>query len=110
MHKKLGTHYHWIPDLYRCMKLPVFDGISEALQRFNAQRKRALEVIKTEKCQNTYSIDGDDLHVMLMWQLRAIRRKGQSVKLAVRASTNTPTTRTVLRGQVQCHYFKLQTH
>ena len=27
MHKKLGTHYHWIPELYRRMKLPVFDGI-----------------------------------------------------------------------------------
>ena len=27
MHKKLGTHYHWIPELYRRIKLPVFDGL-----------------------------------------------------------------------------------
>ena len=87
MHKKLGTHYHWIPELYRRMKLPVFDGIKEALRSYNTQRKRALEKIKTEKCkrrrvklrertedaqrrkvwslkhgQDTYGINEDDLH------------------------------------------------
>lgn len=31
------------------MKLPVFDGIQEALQRYNVQRKRVLDERKTEK-------------------------------------------------------------
>ena len=48
MHDKFGTSYHWIPELYRHMKLPVFDGVQEALERYNVQRKRALDEYKTE--------------------------------------------------------------
>ena len=44
MHAKFG---HWIPDLYRRMKLPVFDGVQEALEKHNLQRKRKLEREKT---------------------------------------------------------------
>ena len=39
MHAKFGISYHWIPDLYRRMKLPVFDGVEEALEKHNLQRK-----------------------------------------------------------------------
>ena len=49
MHEKVGTHYHWIPELYRRMKLPVFDGVQEALQRYNVERERRLAEIKTDK-------------------------------------------------------------
>ena len=49
MHEKVGTHYHWIPELYRRMKLPVFDGVQEALQRYNIERKRRLAEIKTNE-------------------------------------------------------------
>ena len=49
MHEKVGTHYHWIPELYRRMKLPVFDGVQEALQRYNVERKRRLAEIKTNE-------------------------------------------------------------
>ena len=37
-----ANSYHWIPDLYRRMKLPVFDGVQEALEKHN-MRKRKLE-------------------------------------------------------------------
>ena len=47
MHAKFGTSYHWIPELYRRMKLPVFDGVQEALERRNVQRKRGLDRAKT---------------------------------------------------------------
>ena len=47
MHAKFGISYHWIPDLYRRMKLPVFDGVQEALEKHNLQRKRKLEREKT---------------------------------------------------------------
>ena len=47
MHAKHGTSYHWIPELYRRMKLPVFEGIVEALERHSAHRKRKLELAKT---------------------------------------------------------------
>ena len=36
MHAKFGISYHWIPELYRRMKLPVFDGVQEAR---NVQRR-----------------------------------------------------------------------
>ena len=35
--------FHWIPDLYHRMKLPVFDGV----ERRNVQRKRGLDRAKT---------------------------------------------------------------
>ena len=47
MHAKFGISYNWIPDLYRRMKLPVFDGVQEALERRNVQRKRGLDRAKT---------------------------------------------------------------
>ena len=47
MHAKFGISYHWIPELYRRMKLPVFDGVQEALERRNVQRKRGLDRAKT---------------------------------------------------------------
>ena len=47
MHAKFGISYHWIPDLYHRMKLPVFDGVQEAIEKHNLQRKRKLEREKT---------------------------------------------------------------
>ena len=47
MHAKLGASYHWLPELYRRMKLPVIEGIVEALQKHNVRRKRKLELAKT---------------------------------------------------------------
>ena len=47
MHAKFGISYHWIPELYRRMKLPVFDGVQEALEKHNLQCKRKLEREKT---------------------------------------------------------------
>ena len=37
MHAKYGTKYHWIPEVYRCMGLPVFEGVQEALERHSVQ-------------------------------------------------------------------------
>ena len=53
MHEKCGTQYHWIPELYKRMKLPVFDGVPEALERYSIQRKRALDKAKTEQQKMT---------------------------------------------------------
>ena len=47
MHAKLGTSYHWIPELYQRMQLPVFEGVVEALERHNVKRKKDLDRIKT---------------------------------------------------------------
>ena len=47
MHAKLGTSYHWLPELYRRMNLPIFEGMVEALEKHNARRKRELEWTKT---------------------------------------------------------------
>ena len=51
MHEKLGMDYHWIPDLYKRMKLPVFDGVQEALKRYSVYRKMKLDEYKTDKCK-----------------------------------------------------------
>ena len=47
MRAKFGIGYNWIPKLYQRMKLPVFDGVREALESHNIQRKRELEREKT---------------------------------------------------------------
>ena len=47
MHAKFGSTYHWIPELYRRMQLPVFDGVVEALQKHNVRRKQDLALAKT---------------------------------------------------------------
>ena len=44
---KFGTKYHWSPEVYRRMGLPVFEGVQEALHRHSAQRKRKLERAQT---------------------------------------------------------------
>ena len=47
MHAKFGVTYHWLPELYRHMKLPIFEGIVEALEKHNMRRKRRLDLAKT---------------------------------------------------------------
>ena len=46
MHQRCGVGYHWIPELFRRMGLPVFDGVQEALERDNEARKKDLERAK----------------------------------------------------------------
>ena len=43
VHAKFGTSYHWIPELYRRLKLLVFDGVQEVLEKHSVQRKRILD-------------------------------------------------------------------
>ena len=49
MYQRRGPQYHWVIELFRRMKLPVFDGVHQALENFNEVRKRMLEREKTEK-------------------------------------------------------------
>ena len=46
MHQMCGVSYHWIPELFRRMDLPVFDGVQEALERDNEARKKDLDRAK----------------------------------------------------------------
>ena len=39
MYERHGPQYHWIPELYRRLNLPVYDGIQQALEEFNQQRQ-----------------------------------------------------------------------
>ena len=55
MHAKFGVSYHWIPDR---MKLPVFDGVQEALERRNVQRKRGLDRAKTTAVKKRRVVEG----------------------------------------------------
>ena len=47
MHAKFGVTYHWIPELYRRMKLPIFEGIVKTLEKHNMRSKRRLDLAKT---------------------------------------------------------------
>ena len=66
--------YHWIPELYHRMKLPVFDGIQEALERRNVQRKRGLDRAKTTpvkkrielKRRRVFSVQNGLRHMVVM--------------------------------------------
>ena len=43
MYGKRGPRYHWVVELFKCLKLPVFDGVQAALEAFNEQRKLTLD-------------------------------------------------------------------
>ena len=43
LNKKKGLSYHWLLELFHHLKLPVFDGMVEALKRGNEIRAKNLE-------------------------------------------------------------------
>ena len=47
MHQKHGVSYHWIPELFQRMGLPVFEGIQEAPSQDNEARMKDLARAKT---------------------------------------------------------------
>ena len=49
MYRKCGPQYHWVVELFRCLKLPVYDGIHRAIEDFNKLTMEKLEHEKTEK-------------------------------------------------------------
>ena len=55
IYEKRGPQYHWVIELFRLLKLPVFDGVyaaMEALEAFIEQRKAELDRKKTDKCKH----------------------------------------------------------
>ena len=48
LYEKCGPQYHWVIELFRLLKLPVFDGVHVALEAFNQQRKAELDRKKTD--------------------------------------------------------------
>ena len=46
-HAKLGNEYHWMPEVFQHMGLPVFDGVKEALEGYSVKRQKRLERVKT---------------------------------------------------------------
>ncbi len=49
MYTKRGPSYHWISDLYQRLKLPVYDGLREALEASNRRWMKGLADQKTDK-------------------------------------------------------------
>ena len=43
---KKGTVYHWLLVLFRQLKPPILDGMQEALEQANKNRKKKLEKLK----------------------------------------------------------------
>ena len=48
LYEKCGPQYHWVIELFRLLKPPVFDGVHVALEAFNWQRKAELDHKKTD--------------------------------------------------------------
>ena len=48
MYEKRGSQYHWVVEVFECLKLPVFDGVQAALEAFSQQRKLYLDQEKTD--------------------------------------------------------------
>lgn len=40
---KKGPEYHWITDLYERMKIPVYNGVKEALKAYTKVREKDLK-------------------------------------------------------------------
>ena len=51
LNKKHGMSYHWLLELFCRLKLPVFDGMVEALTRGNEIRAQNLERKQTEQAK-----------------------------------------------------------
>ena len=51
LNKKYGMSYHWLLELFRRLRLPLFDGMAAALQRGNEVRANNLERKKTEEAK-----------------------------------------------------------
>ena len=49
--KKRGHSYHWILDLFSHLKLPVFDGMTDALKKANKIRAKNLSKKKTNEAK-----------------------------------------------------------
>ena len=47
--KSKGKEYHWIPELYKRLGLPLFEGIQKALYVYGLQRDRNLQKCRTEE-------------------------------------------------------------
>ena len=43
MWDKRGKEYHWIPELYKRLDLPLYEGMEEAYEKVNIQRNRKVE-------------------------------------------------------------------
>ena len=48
---KKGTGYHWLLDLFGRLKLPVLDGMQEALEKANQVRKKKLDKLKDDEAK-----------------------------------------------------------
>lgn len=46
MWEKRGKEYHWIPDLYKRLGLPLYEGMEEAYTMVNVKRKRGLDKVR----------------------------------------------------------------
>ena len=46
---KKGTGYHWLPDLFGRLNLPIVDGMQEALEQANKTRMKKLEKLRSEE-------------------------------------------------------------
>ena len=57
MYSKCGPQYYWVVELFRRLKLPVYDGIHRALEDFNKLRMEKLEREKTEKSKKRLKVE-----------------------------------------------------
>lgn len=48
MNSKHGPSYHWVPELFKRLGLPVFEGLRKELEAANQRRNRKLDLSKTE--------------------------------------------------------------
>ena len=51
MNEKHGVKYHWLIDLFKRLKLPIFDGMKEGLEKANRDRMHRLAFKKTERAK-----------------------------------------------------------
>ena len=40
LYEKRGPQYHWVVELFKRLRLPIFDGVQAALEAFSEKRKK----------------------------------------------------------------------
>ena len=57
LNKKHGLSYHWLLDLFTHLKLPIFNGMPEALKKANEVRAKNLAKNKQKKQKTNVLIE-----------------------------------------------------
>ena len=76
MYEKRGPTYHWVPELYRQLKLPLYEGLQEHLEMQNREERalRLSENKTAKKSKDSIKEDENDRCTMSQTGLKNMEK------------------------------------